>query len=239
MSKEDFMTRDKMEIKRCVACLMRLLIPMKVRGISYLKISISRDNTLILSNSEKEKMSQYTYQILLVAANKCIPKLIEDCLPFHPKTILISYGGCKVLNESINQESEVYNISIPGGFIREGEYLCIQDEHPLFKYFYKACYHLIQLAQTNNRNILIDATKEGVYSFNSFSGAKEEVKTIQSNEFIEGRRFNNPLYSAFSLDLPNIVKLDDNVMGLHILNCGDVHNIKFSYANEGDLIQFY
>lgn len=85
----------------------------------------------------------------------------------------------------------------------------------------------------------MDATKEGVYSFNSFSGAKEEVKTIQSNEFIEGRRFNNPLYSAFSLDLPNIVKLDDNVMGLHILNCGDVHNIKFSYANEGDLIQFY
>lgn len=32
MSKEDFKTRDKMEIKRCVACLMRLLIPMKVRG---------------------------------------------------------------------------------------------------------------------------------------------------------------------------------------------------------------
>lgn len=33
MSKEDFKTRDKMEIKRCVACLMRLLIPMKVRGM--------------------------------------------------------------------------------------------------------------------------------------------------------------------------------------------------------------
>ena len=227
--------RDENQARQSVDYLYEILCAMKVRGIKSLRIRLEQDD--LYSLESPKGISKFDHPVLIRVVHNCIPDFIKDCLPIIPKTIDIFIDQRRKLKENrILTRTAEYGIFVPSSLIKEGEYLEVSDNDALFSLYYKACTHLIQCSIDLKRSILIDASKKGIYTFKY---TFEDIGTVRSSKFGEGFKSDNPVYNAFNKDLPYLVRLNNNIMHLHILmGSGKISRLKFHYMNDGDLVQF-
>lgn len=227
--------RNDNQAKKSVIYLQEILRAMKSRSIESLRIKLERDD--LYSLESPKGIPKVVYPVLLRVTHNCIPEFIKDCLPITPKTIDIFIDQCRQLKENrILTRTAEYGIFVPSSIITEGEYLEVPDNDALFSLYYKACTNLIQYAQIQNKSILVDASKNGVYSFKY---TFKDIGFVQSSKFGKDFKSDNPVYNAFNKDLPHLVRLNNNIMHLQILmGSGMIRRLKFHYMDGGDVIQF-
>lgn len=227
--------RDESQAKQSVAYLQEILCAMKSRGIKSLRIKLDKDGLYTLESSRG--ISKFDHPVLLRVVHNCIPDFIKDCLPIIPKTIDVFIDQHRKLKENrILTRTAEYGIFVPSSLIKECEYLEVPDNDALFSLYYKACTNLIQYTQIQNKSILVDASKNGVYSFKY---TFKDIGFVRSSKFGKEFKSDNPIYNAFNKDLPYLVRLNSNIMHLQILMGSDkISRLKFHYMNGGDLIQF-
>lgn len=227
--------RDKSQAKQSVAYLQEILCAMKSRGIKSLRIKLDENDLYTLESPRG--ISKFDHPVLLRVAHNCIPEFIKECLPITPKTIDIFIDQRRQLKENkILTRTAEYGIFVPSSLINDVEYLEVPDNDVLFSLYYKACTHLIQCSIDLKRSILIDASKKGIYTFKY---TFKDIGTVRSSKFGEGFKSDNPVYNAFNKDLHYLVRLNNNIMHLHILmGSGKISRLKFHYRNGGDLLQF-